>query len=65
MTLNEEEFEVKSVRVCRDCGARYSTPGLTQRHNCPEGPGGNFKTVKEKRPKTPSRISYQPGYGNE
>jgi hypothetical protein len=57
------ELETISVRVCRDCGGRYTTPGVARLHKCQAGPGGNFKTVKETREKAPSRISYQPGYG--
>jgi len=61
--LSDARYETVNVRVCRDCGARYSTPGMTSQHTRATGHTGGFKTVKEKRLRQPSRISYQPGYG--
>jgi hypothetical protein len=63
--LADTRYEEHRVKVCRDCGARYSTSsgsyGPTS-HLKATGHSG-FKTVKERRLKQPSRISYQPGYG--
>jgi hypothetical protein len=56
------EFENVNVKVCRTCGARYSTPGVAASHTRATG-HHDWKTVKEKREKQPSRISYQHGYG--
>jgi hypothetical protein len=64
-TRREQLTEVHRVKVCRDCGARYSTNSGSygpSQHLKVTGHSG-FKTVKETRAKQPSRISYQPGYG--
>lgn len=55
------EYEVVRVKVCRGCEARYSTMA-SQYHKCPNG-GGGFRTVKERRPREPMRIVYQPACG--
>ena len=57
------ELETYRVRVCRDCGAEYATPGLTSAHKRATGHDGGFRTVTRTREKAPTRISYQPGYG--
>jgi hypothetical protein len=53
----------QTVRVCRDCGAVYATPGLAMMHTKATGHDSGFKTAKRTIPDEPSKISYQPGYG--
>jgi len=55
------EYEVVTQRVCRDCGAGFTTPGIPARHAQATGHSGGFRAVKVRRPKLPSKISYQPG----
>lgn len=51
-----DELETYTVKVCRECGAEYSTSAsLRHIHQ------GNFKRVKRTRPRRESVISYQPG----
>ena len=50
-----------SVRVCKECGARYVTAGLPQRHSKATGHQG-WRIVTEIRTPEPMRIAYQPGY---
>lgn len=53
-----------NVRVCKTCGARYTTPGshMPTIHTRSTGHEG-FRTVREQRVDEPSRIMYQPGSG--
>jgi hypothetical protein len=54
--------ETISVKVCAECGAEYRTPGTIAMHHRVTGHTGT-KTRKETRERTPSRVTYQPGYG--
>jgi hypothetical protein len=56
------DTETYTVRICRDCGAEYATPGMTSNHRRATGHDGGFKTVKRTRERKPLAISYQPGY---
>lgn len=61
---NTTEQETYTVKICRDCGAEYSTSGMTSRHRDTMGHTGGFKTVKRTRDRRPSVISYQPNYAH-
>jgi len=63
VVTTEPEYEIVTQRVCRDCGAGFTTPGIPARHAQATGHSGGFRAVKVRRPKLPTRISYQPGYG--
>jgi hypothetical protein len=56
------EVETYSVKVCRDCGAEYSTAGMTTQHKKATGHDAGFKTVKRTRPRRPMTVMYQPGW---